>query len=117
MSLRSPTEDENGGIPLGTVFPQFVIPAHAGIQVCSPPPISLDTRFRGYDGSGRLAYCGSSLIGHPRSVFSKDRTRLRSSLTVKILIFVPASESRHKQFTTKACVTKIFYSELARQKF
>ncbi len=33
MSLRSPTEDENGGIPLGTVFPQFVIPAHAGIQI------------------------------------------------------------------------------------
>ena len=72
MSLRTPTEDENGGIPLGTVFPQFVIPAHAGIQVCSPPPISLDTRFRGYDGSGRLAYSGSSLIGHPRSVFSKE---------------------------------------------
>jgi hypothetical protein len=47
MSLRSPTEDENGGIPLGTVFPQFVIPAHAGIQVCSPPPISLDTAFAG----------------------------------------------------------------------
>ena len=29
---------------------RFVIPAQAGIQVCSPPN-SLDTRFRGYDGT------------------------------------------------------------------
>jgi hypothetical protein len=63
------------GFPLERFFPQFVIPAHAGIQVCSPPPISLDTRFRGYDGRGRLAYSGSSLIGHPRSVFSKEEAR------------------------------------------
>jgi hypothetical protein len=35
MSLRSPTDNENGGFFLGTLFfARLVIPAHAGIQVC-----------------------------------------------------------------------------------
>jgi hypothetical protein len=79
MSLRSATEDENGGIPLGTVFPQFVIPAHAGFQVRSPPPISLDTRFRGYDGNGRLASrffidrLSTQRKPHPSQIFERER--------------------------------------------
>jgi hypothetical protein len=49
MTSRSPTENENGG-PLHVMLSlQSVIPAHAAIQVCSSR-ISLDTRFRGYDG-------------------------------------------------------------------
>ncbi len=54
MSLCSPTEYENGGIPSESFSLQPVIPAHAGIQVCSPFLIGLDTRFRGYDESRRL---------------------------------------------------------------
>jgi hypothetical protein len=49
MTSRSPTENENGG-PLHVILSlRSVIPAHAGIQVCSSR-ISLDTRFRWYDG-------------------------------------------------------------------
>ena len=53
MILRSPTENENGQFP-GHDFPSVVIPAQAGIQVCSRA-VSLDTRFRGYDGTQPLA--------------------------------------------------------------
>ena len=53
MSLRSPTENESREFP-GHDFPSVVIPAHAGIQVCSRP-VSLDTRLRGYDGTPPLA--------------------------------------------------------------
>ena len=53
MSLRSPTENESREFP-GHDFPSVVIPAHAGIQVCSRP-VSLDTRLRGYDGTPALA--------------------------------------------------------------
>jgi hypothetical protein len=35
MSLRTPTENENGGISSIPRSPRPVIPAHAGIQVCS----------------------------------------------------------------------------------
>ena len=44
MSLRSPTEFEIER-PSPRSFPPLVIPAHAGIQFCSPPLVSLDTRF------------------------------------------------------------------------
>jgi hypothetical protein len=37
MILRTPTEDENGEASRRTFSPGFVIPAHAGIQVCSAP--------------------------------------------------------------------------------
>ena len=47
MSLRSPTVNESKQFP-GHAFASVVIPAHAGIQVCSRR-FSLDTRFRGYD--------------------------------------------------------------------
>jgi hypothetical protein len=52
MSLRTPTDNESRQFP-GHDFPSIVIPAQAGIQVCSRP-ISLDTRFRGYDGTQPL---------------------------------------------------------------
>jgi hypothetical protein len=56
--------------------PRLVIPAHAGIQVVSAQ-ISLDTRFRGYDGScGYLAHSGFFIpqVIHAR-VFSKEHTK------------------------------------------
>ena len=64
MILRSPTEHENEGTSLHRVL-CLVIPAHAGIQVCSPRRISLDTRFRGYDGTqAASSFCGSSPYTH-----------------------------------------------------
>jgi hypothetical protein len=51
MTLRSPTENENGGLFLYS--PLIVFPAQAGIQVLSLLVI-LDTRFRGYDGNWEI---------------------------------------------------------------
>ncbi|MGZ8467613.1 MAG: hypothetical protein ACXWXT_18885, partial [Candidatus Binatia bacterium] len=70
MILRSPTEHENGWhsqnmIPLNSSFPltresRFVLRR-----------ISLDTRFRGYDGAPQ-ALC---FAYHPLRVFSKEVTK------------------------------------------
>jgi hypothetical protein len=57
MSLYSRTEDEKWRASLRTFSPRLVIPAHAGIQVCLRS-LSLDTRFRGYDGNA-VVYFGS----------------------------------------------------------
>src|SRR5882672_4221166 len=71
MTLRSLTENENGGIPLHMMLSlRSIIPAHAGIQVCSGR-INLDTRFRGYDGPRQSLFV---LIF--AQVFSKERTKV-----------------------------------------
>ncbi|MGZ8453890.1 MAG: hypothetical protein ACXWZE_17555, partial [Candidatus Binatia bacterium] len=67
MSLRSPTEHENGWhsqnmIPLNSSFPRT--------QECRfvLRRISLDTRFRGYDGAPQALCCAY----HPAHLFSKE---------------------------------------------
>jgi hypothetical protein len=55
--LRSLTENENAAIFLGTFFPRVVIPAYAGIQVCSSPQLAWIPAFAGMTKPcGYLAY-------------------------------------------------------------
>ena len=69
MILRSPAENENGGIS----FPMALSSTrHSRVRgnPGSLRPINLDTRFRGYDGTQAGLFV---LI--PKRVFSKERTK------------------------------------------
>ena len=68
IGLRMRTENKNGALP-PVRLSSTVIPAQAGIQVCSPAELSLDTRFRGYDEPS-----GPSVWRVRAEVFSKEIT-------------------------------------------
>jgi len=68
MSIRSSAEDENGGASLH-MAPSSTRHSRARGNPGLFSRISLDTRFRGYDGSG------VPLRSHPRQVFSKEVTK------------------------------------------
>ena len=72
MILRTPTENENGGIPslchlFDSSFPR-TRESRFGLR-----PISLDTRFRGYDGTQVTSSLWETIALH---VFSKEDTKV-----------------------------------------
>jgi hypothetical protein len=72
--VRSPTEDENGGFP-SEHSPRLVIPAHAGIQVCSSPELAWipalwqcsEHAFAGMTEHCSYLRIPGSLLNHPRT--------------------------------------------------
>ena len=69
MSLRSPAENENGGISFHMV-PSSTRHSRARGNPGLLRRISLDTRFRGYDGTQ-----AGLLVHIPKRVFSKEDTK------------------------------------------
>ena len=83
---------------------RLVIPAQAGIQVCFSAPISLDPRFRGYDGLlAILRDSGLLILEIERAtVFSKEhkgyRIKEEESLNAKLVL----SEAKELGLTQRA---------------
>ena len=101
MSLRSPTKNENGRISLPMVLsstrhfrrrtdqPQIVWLARARGNPGLLRRISLDTRFRGYDGTQ-----AGLLVLIPKGVFSKEAQRSQSSEPFLIRNFLLRARSQ-----------------------
>ena len=82
MILRSPAENENGGISF------HVVPSSTRHSRARGNPgllrgISPDTRFRGYDGTP-----AGLLVLVPKRVFSKEVTKVSDIYIFKLLNFV-----------------------------
>jgi hypothetical protein len=78
MSLCTPTMNENGGVSLGTFFSRDSSFPRTRESRFVSASLSLDTRFRGYDGNA-VVYFGSPVlhsIVHPRTVLSKEVTKV-----------------------------------------
>ena len=88
MSLRSPTKHENGGTSLHTV-PSSTRHSRARGNLGLFGRISLDTRFRGYDGTQAGLFV---LI--PKQVFSKESTKFgKEILILNLCAFAPLREN------------------------
>src|SRR3989304_7653713 len=90
MILRSPAENENGGISFHMVpsSTRHSRPVEYGPKLHGGNPgllrrISLDTRFRGYDGTQ-----AGLLVLIPKRVFSKEVTKVSDIYIFKLLNFV-----------------------------
>ena len=68
MILRTPTMNENGGFSLGTFFPRDSSFPRTRESRFVSASISLDTRFRGYDGNAAVYF------GIPGSSFYSSST-------------------------------------------
>src|SRR3972149_7001850 len=86
MILRSPAENENGGISFHMVpsSARHSRPVEYGPKLHGGNPgllrrISLDTRFRGYDGTQ-----AGLLVLIPKRVFSKEDTKITKLRSLKI---------------------------------
>ena len=82
MILRSPAENENGGISFHTV-PSSTRHSRARGNPGLLRRISLDTRFRGYDGT-----LVGLLVLIPKRVFSKEDTKITKFKSMNIQPFV-----------------------------
>src|SRR3990167_2328377 len=95
MILRSPAENENGGISFHMVpsSTRHSRPVEYGTKLHGGNPgllrrISLDTRFRGYDGTQ-----AGLLVLIPKRVFSKEDTKSTKERT-----FNRKERKGHKEF-------------------
>ena len=82
MILRSPAENENGGLSFHRV-PSSTRHSRARGNPGLLRRISLDTRFRGYDGTQ-----AGLLVLIPKRVFSKENTKFKNKISEAFVSFV-----------------------------